>query len=73
MDFLLELPGAIVPLEVSAGINPRSKSLRSFDEQFSPGLLARCNLLNLKRDGKICNFPLYAASMMARLLETAAP
>ena len=55
-------------MEVAAGINPRSKSLRSFDEQFSPPLLARCNLLNLTRDGKICNFPLYAISRFSRLL-----
>ncbi len=48
LDFLCEFSGRIYPLEVKAGINPRSKSLRSYDSQFSPSVLARATLLNLK-------------------------
>ncbi|MFC1535086.1 hypothetical protein ACFL7M_17170 [Thermodesulfobacteriota bacterium] len=44
-------------MEVKAGINPRSKSLKSYDQQFSPEKLVRTNLLNLKKDGKTCNIP----------------
>jgi hypothetical protein len=51
-------------LEVKAGINPRSKSLRSYDMQFSPPVLARATLLNFKKDGKILNLPLYALSRL---------
>ncbi len=68
IDFLCELGGMIVPLEVKAGLSPRSKSLRSYDQQFAPEVLARTNLLNLKRDGKICNVPLYAVSQLARFV-----
>jgi predicted AAA+ superfamily ATPase len=64
LDFLCEFSGLIYPLEVKAGINPRSKSLRSFDKQFSPSLLTRTTLLNLKKDGKILNLPLYALSRL---------
>ena len=39
LDFLCEFSGRIYPLEVKAGINPRSKSLRSYDMQFSPPVL----------------------------------
>ena len=60
VDFLLEPGGEIVPLEVKAGVNPRSKSLRSFDAQFAPPLLVRSTLLNLKRDARVLNIPLYA-------------
>lgn len=67
LDFLCEIEGEIYPLEVKAGINPKSKSLRSYDQQFAPPLLARTTLLNVKRDGKICNLPLYAVSQLARL------
>jgi predicted AAA+ superfamily ATPase len=70
LDFLFEAGGNVYPLEVKAGINPRSKSLRSYDMQFSPALLARTNLLNLKKDGKVCNFPLYAVNLLTRLLST---
>jgi predicted AAA+ superfamily ATPase len=69
LDFLLETDAGVLPLEVKAGVNPKSKSLRSYDKQFSPPLLTRTTLLNLKRDGRILNVPLYAAF---RLLEFAA-
>jgi uncharacterized protein len=39
LDFLCEFSGRIYPLEMKAGINPRSKSLRSYDKQFSPSIL----------------------------------
>ena len=68
LDFLFELAGAIYPLEVKAGINPKSKSLRSYDLQFKPDQLVRTNLLNLKRDGKILNLPLYAISILPALI-----
>jgi len=64
LDFLCEFEGRICPLEVKAGINPRSKSLKSYDLQFNPLRLARTNLLNLKKDGKIVNLPLYAVSLL---------
>ncbi|MBC8372371.1 MAG: ATP-binding protein [Planctomycetes bacterium] len=68
LDFLCQIAGAICPLEVKAGVNPRSKSLRSYDNQFNPSVLGRATLLNLKHDGKICNIPLYAISLVRELL-----
>ncbi|MCK4761882.1 MAG: ATP-binding protein [Candidatus Aminicenantes bacterium] len=71
LDFLYTAAGTIYPLEVKAGINPRSKSLQSYDRQFQPPLLLRTTLLNLKRDGKTCNIPLYAISCLPLILELA--
>ncbi len=68
LDFLCEFGSAIYPLEVKAGINPKSKSLRSYDFQFKPDHLVRTNLLNLKSDGKILNLPLYAISTLPALI-----
>jgi predicted AAA+ superfamily ATPase len=68
LDFLVEVGDSVYPLEVKAGINPRSKSLKSYDLQFTPRRLARANLLNLKKDGKTCNVPLYAISLLPRLM-----
>ena len=77
VDFLLERGGEILPLEVKAGVNPRSKSLRSFDAQFAPPLLVRSTLLNLKRDARVMNIPLYALPdglrFTGNLTPTAAP
>lgn len=44
LDFIFEFEGNVVPLEVKAGMNPKSKSLQSYDLQFKPPLLARTNL-----------------------------
>jgi uncharacterized protein len=68
LDFLCEFSGRIYPLEVKAGINPRSKSLRSYDMQFSPPVLARATLLNIKKDGKILNLPLYSLSLLSEMV-----
>ena len=40
---------------------------KSYDSQFNPTLLARTNLLKLKKNGKILNLPLYAVSLSSRL------
>jgi predicted AAA+ superfamily ATPase len=68
LDFLCEFEREVMPMEVKAGISTRSRSLRSFDQQFSPRYLIRTNLLNLKKDGKVCNLPLYAVSQFRRLI-----
>ncbi len=68
LDFLCQFADQIFPLEVKAGINPKSKSLKSFDLQFKPSRLGRTNLLNFKKDGKICNLPLYAVSRLTELI-----
>lgn len=63
VDFLCEFDSRIYPLEAKAGINPKSKSLHSFDRQFNPVVLSRTTLLNMRRDGKVCNYPLYAVTL----------
>jgi predicted AAA+ superfamily ATPase len=68
LDFLCEFSGKVYPLEVKAGINPRSKSLRSYDAQFLPETLVRTTLLNFKKDGKILNLPLYALSVLTKFI-----
>jgi predicted AAA+ superfamily ATPase len=60
VDFVCEHGNKILPLEVKAGVNPKSKSLKSFDQKYNPPLLARTTLLNLKKEDRIVNIPLYA-------------
>ncbi len=67
LDFLFEYQDNIFPLEAKSGINPKSKSLQSYKEQYSPEILSRTTLLNLKKDGQILNYPLYAISLFPRL------
>ena len=67
VDFLCEFSSRLYPLEAKAGINPKSKSLNSFDKQFSPTILSRTTLLNLRHDGKIVNYQLYAVTLFPKL------
>ena len=74
VDFLLQADNRIYPLEVKAGINPKSKSLQSFDATWNPPLLLRTTLLNARLDGRIANVPLYAvASLPDRLAKGRKP
>ncbi len=70
VDFVCENEKIVYPLEVKAGVNVRSKSLKSFDDYFQPKFLCRTTLQNLKIDGKIINIPLYAVSLHQQLIST---
>ncbi len=67
LDFLCEFDSDILPLEAKAGVSPKSKSLTSFGQQFNPAVLSRATLLNMRFDGKICNYPLYAITLFPNL------
>lgn len=68
VDFLCDHTPDIYPLEVKSGINPRSKSLRSFDERFHPPKLLRTTLLNFVNQERIVNIPLYGLHLLPRIL-----
>jgi hypothetical protein len=62
LDFLLESDHEILPLEVKAGSSEKKKSLLVYDSKYTPSKLVRTTTMNLKHDGKICNYPLYLVS-----------
>ena len=62
VDFLVEQEGEIFPLEVKSGTSTKKKSLLVYQEKYHPSALSRSSLMNLKRDGKVCNYPLYFIS-----------
>jgi predicted AAA+ superfamily ATPase len=68
IDFICAHKNSIFPLEAKAGISPTSKSLLFYDKKYNPDILSRATLLNLKHDGKVCNYPLYAISLFPELL-----
>ncbi len=72
VDFICAEGRDVFPLEVKAGINPRGKSLASYAEKYTPPVLSRATLLNLKHDGNLVNYPLYAISLFPKLFLSAA-
>ena len=60
IDFLFQLDGTIVPLEVKAEENLRARSLRSFNEKY-PGLRPiRTSMSDHRQEAWMENWPLYA-------------
>ena len=67
VDFIVDNGQEILPLEVKAGVNPKSKSLKVYAEKFNPRLITRSTGLNFKLNGNILNLPLYMISQYIRM------
>lgn len=67
VDFIVDNGHDILPLEVKAGENPKSKSLKVYARKYEPGLITRCTGLNFKLNGNILNLPLYMISQYIRM------
>ncbi len=59
VDFITHYAGKLYPLEVKSGTSSKKKSLYIYDERNHPELLHRTSPMNLKRDDRMCNYPLY--------------
>lgn len=60
VDFVVQYNDLIIPLEVKAEENLRSKSLRVFHESFHPPLSVRVSMSDYRLQDWMCNLPLYA-------------
>ena len=69
IDFVLQLEGAIIPLEVKASENLQAKSLRAYRDAFAPPLCVRTSLAGYRREEWLLNLPLYAVSLVPWALE----
>ena len=59
-DFIIQDDSRIIPIEVKAGKNVNSPSLRAFFEKYKPEVSVRFSTLPYKDQGWIKNIPLYA-------------
>lgn len=73
VEFLLETPSGIIPLEVKSGWVTQSKSLNVFVERYRPQQSIILNARNLKISGLRLRVPLYAAGQLMKLLVTQNP
>ncbi|MBQ9833370.1 MAG: ATP-binding protein [Clostridia bacterium] len=60
IDFVVDTGKYIVPLEVKAEINLKSKSLKSYREKFSPEVCVRTSMADYKSEKQLLNLPLFA-------------
>jgi len=59
VDFVIQHNDFIYPLEVKSGNSSKKQSLRVYGEQYKPNVLIRTSPMNLRKDGKVLNCPLY--------------
>jgi predicted AAA+ superfamily ATPase len=67
VDFLVERDQDIVPVEVKAGLNLKSQSLRVYRQKFEPRLAVRASLAPYARRGTVVDLPLYALQTLPTL------
>ncbi len=69
IDFLLQHQGKIIPIEVKAEENLQAKSLKSYIAKYTPSLAIRTSLSSFRKEEHFTNVPLYAITLMGRILE----
>ena len=60
VDFVVDTGERVVPIEVKAEVNLRAKSLKTYNERFSPDVSIRTSMSDYKKEGWLINLPLYA-------------
>lgn len=69
LDFVVDIHGMPLPIEVKSGLSRKMKSMHVYCEKFSPKISVRASLSNISFNGQRLNIPLYAVSELPRLLE----
>ena len=62
IDFLIQSQNGIIPIEVKAEENLKSKSLKVFVEKYKPGTAIRCSMSPFREQDWMTNVPLYGVS-----------
>lgn len=66
VDFAVETPAGLVPIEVKATENLKAKSLRSYIDRFAPPMALRFSLSDYREQADLRNVPLYAIEPFLR-------
>lgn len=69
-DALVEFTGEqIIPVEVKAEVNLRAKSLKTYQEKFSPDISVRTSMADFKKEDWLINLPLYAIEKIDKTID----
>ena len=67
MNFVVDTGERIVPVEVKAEVNLRAKSLKTYQEKFSPEVCVRTSMADYKKEDWLVNLPLYAIDQITQI------
>ncbi|MDR2348179.1 MAG: ATP-binding protein [Bifidobacteriaceae bacterium] len=68
VDFTITVGAAVIPVEVKAETNLKSKSLRVYREKFAPESALRTSLAPYRDEGWLINLPLYGIGALPGVL-----
>jgi predicted AAA+ superfamily ATPase len=60
VDFVFQHSSGVIPMEVKAGQNLKSKSLKQYTEKFCPAYAVRTSMSDYRREQRLINLPLWA-------------
>ena len=66
VDFVIQLGGRVVPVEVKAETNLQSKSLKVYREKFAPQLAIRTSMADYRKNEELLDLPLWAIETIAK-------
>ena len=67
VDFVMQIDGMVLPLEVKAAENLQSKSLRSYYKRYAPKKAFRTSLSGYREEEWLINLPLYSVHSIGKL------
>lgn len=67
VDFIVDTGEQIIPVEVKAEVNLKAKSLKTYQEKFSPEISVRTSMADYKRESWLVNLPLYLIDQITKL------
>ena len=62
IDFLIQIKGAVIPIEVKAEENLQSKSLKAYVDKFKPEYAIRTSMKDYREQDWLINMPLWCVS-----------
>lgn len=68
VDFVTQIGSDVIPIEVKAGVNLKSKSLLSYRTKFNPKKAVRTSLSNFEINSGLYNIPLYLVGNLIEYL-----
>ena len=67
VDFVIDTGEMIIPVEVKAEVNLKAKSLKTYQEKFSPEVSVRTSMTDFKKEGWLVNLPLFAIDQIINI------
>lgn len=68
IDFLIQMAGQVIPIEVKAEENLQAKSLKVYCQKYNPKTAIRTSMSDFRKEDWMVNLPLYAVSELLAIV-----